>query len=272
MKYLIFIILIKMIKCIYINNQYDITRNKIGKNIFKKFLKKSDIVLDCNCGSGECIKNISPYIDKIYGIEDNEIMYKESKRLNLNNLQDIRLESCIRTSFDNEMFDCLISNQNIQYLGLENIDSFFKESYRILKKRGKLIISTRNKIPDYGDLYWYTEFAPNALKKVSEMIPDEHYLYELLIKNKFNVIDIIKPKDETFMNEKDYLDINGIYHESWRVDKLFWNNVNEDELKNIQDNIHNMLENDTLNDFICKKEKIRKIYGQSIFIIAEKRY
>ena len=90
--------------------------------------------------------------------------------------------------------------------------------------------------------------------------------------NKFNVIDIIKPKDETFMNEKDYLDINGIYHESWRVDKLFWNNVNEDELKNIQDNIHNMLENDTLNDFICKKEKIRKIYGQSIFIIAEKRY
>lgn len=253
-----------------VSSSYNSARNTVGLELFHKHFKNFNRILDSGCGTGMYVQKIEPYYKDIYGIDNNEKMLELLKDKNLKNVK-ISLESCFDTKFKDNFFDGIMSNQVIQHLeSKENINKFIKESVRVLRKNGKLIISTRNKLPNYTDLYWYTDFAPKAVEKMEKKVPDETIINELLRKNNLDVIDVVKPED-TFMNMCHYLNYDGIFDESWRKGESIWSLVDDIELENIQLNIKNMMNNGTLIDYINEKEKLRKLYGQSVFFIAKKR-
>jgi len=253
-----------------VSSSYNFARNTVGLELYHQHFKDVNRILDSGCGTGMYIQKIAPYYKEIYGIDNNEKMLQLLKDKNLKNVK-VSLESCFDTKFEDNFFDGVMSNQVIQHLGGKiNINKFIKESARVLRKNGKLIISTRNKLPNYTDLYWYTDFAPKAVEKMEEKVPDETLVSELLKENNFDIIDVVKP-DDTFMNMGHYLNFEGVFDESWRNGESFWSLVDEIELANIQLNIKNMINDGTLNDYINEKEKLRKLYGQSVFFIAQKR-
>ena len=251
-------------------SSYNFARSTLGLEIYHQHFKNFNKILDSGCGTGMYIQKIVPYYKDIYAIDTNEKMLEKIKEKNFKNVK-VSSNSCFDTKFNDNFFDGIMSNQVIQHLGgKENIEKFIKESARILRKNGKIIISTKNKLPNYTDLYWYTDFAPKAVEKMEKKVPDETIINELLRENNFDIIDIVKP-DESFMNMCHYMNFEGVFDESWRKGESFWSLVDDIELENIQLNIKNMMNDGTLINYINKKEKLRKLYGQSVFFIAKKR-
>lgn len=98
-------------------------------------------LLDIGCGDGEFTMRIIEKLktDEVYGIEIDPNKAKTASE------KGIEVKICDVNKpfpFNDCYFDIVTTNQVIEHL--HNLDNFFKELYRILKKDGQAIISTPN--------------------------------------------------------------------------------------------------------------------------------
>lgn len=166
-------------------------------------VKKEDKVLDAGCGVGGSAFYLAKTCEaKVTGItlSEKQLEYANRKRdeLNLQKLVDFKLEDYNATPFENNTFDLVWAIESIT--SAPDKRAFAKESFRLLKPGGKLIIAD----------YFRTQDAP----------PDKDKLLEQW-QNCWGLADIMTLKDYfmPFKNEGlfpvDKKDITrNIYHSS----------------------------------------------------------
>ncbi len=97
-------------------------------------------IIDVGCGNGYLLNKLSYKAKKIIGIDSSKNLLsfaklKVSRQKNIETkLADVTKRLFLKTG----SFDIIIANMLLQYL--PSIDSFAKESFRILKKNGILIV------------------------------------------------------------------------------------------------------------------------------------
>jgi SAM-dependent methyltransferase len=121
----------------------------------KEYNKKSKKILEI--GAGEC-----PY-QKYFNHADyfsNDI--KQNGNKSINYVGDIERGLNVKS----ENFDCVFSTQVLEHI--KNPDLLFKESARILKKGGKMFLTTNFVYPIHMEPHDYYRFTKYGLKELGE--------------------------------------------------------------------------------------------------------
>lgn len=126
---------------------------KTFENILKNFDNKFDKVLDYGCGNKpykELFKEACNYYfgADIKGNEHAEIIINENGTL----------------PSPNESFDCVLSSQVLEHV--ENPKLYLRESHRVLKNDGILILSTHGYWPYHPDPTDFWRWTSEGLKKI----------------------------------------------------------------------------------------------------------
>jgi len=100
-------------------------------------------ILDVGCddGSFTCLAAKKAKARQIIGVEIN---VQAAKKARERGVQVVLADANKNFPFTNCSFRCLISNQVIEHLELQNIENFLKETHRVLENNGYAIISTPN--------------------------------------------------------------------------------------------------------------------------------
>jgi SAM-dependent methyltransferase len=148
------------------------------------YLKKESIICDLGCGNGSIIKLLSSKIKEGYGIDKNNPEFEEK------NLHFIQGDIAKPLPLENEKFNIVLFLATLEHL--ESPDSVFNETWRILKTKGLLILTTPT--PQSRPLL---EFLAFKLKIISlEEVKDHKHYYSkqeligLLKKYKFKILKL----------------------------------------------------------------------------------
>lgn len=120
--------------------QYRIT------NILKIYRpKKNEKVLDLGCGWGTFCTAIAPMCEKIVGLDYSSksigICRDLAREKKLNNAQFVCADAS-KTGLKSESFDVIISADLFEHIYPEDFIKVIKESSRVLRKKGKLVVWT----------------------------------------------------------------------------------------------------------------------------------
>ena len=121
---------------------------------------KGKKILDAGCGTGYVSRILSQKGGIIYGCDNGIDMLKVAidfeNKLNLNIIYtECNIE---KTGYDNNFFDGIICIGVLMHLNLMGIQNFIEEAYRILKKRGKLIVCVLHP-------FLFNDSSPARMKK-----------------------------------------------------------------------------------------------------------
>lgn len=118
--------------------------SKIQKNRIKKVheiisCESPARILDIGCSNGYISSSLINEATEVYGIDISQKDVSEASTLGLKaQVHDV----ATGLPFENEIFDIVIAAEIIEHL--IDTDYFLKEIYRVLKKDGKLILTTPN--------------------------------------------------------------------------------------------------------------------------------
>jgi 2-polyprenyl-3-methyl-5-hydroxy-6-metoxy-1,4-benzoquinol methylase len=128
-----------------------------------QFIKKMGLlkgdVLDYGCGAGHLLEEMLKEPDaNFYGLDFSADSIDETKKRTIGkfNLKELLLVDKLPTHFNNEQFDCITLIETIEHLQDEALHETMLELFRILKKNGKLFITT----PFNEDLNGNLNFCP----------------------------------------------------------------------------------------------------------------
>lgn len=126
----------------YIYDRYilrDFSKYKI-KKILNYFPKKKDVILlDVGCGEGLFSKHINKEVINYFGMDISKIQVKKAKERGLNVIVH---DLSKKWPFQAEFFDVVLASEIIEHI--YDTDFFLRECYRVLKKKGILILTTPN--------------------------------------------------------------------------------------------------------------------------------
>jgi 2-polyprenyl-3-methyl-5-hydroxy-6-metoxy-1,4-benzoquinol methylase len=131
----------------------------------EQFVKKDNVVLDVPCGSGYGTKLLSSKGAMIYGIDINKDAIEHANEFFKNDLDNFCIGDAedLRKIFpDDKFFDVIISLEGIEHFN--NPNHFLSEVERLLKTKGKFIISTPRK--PHGSPFHITEYNLDEFRNV----------------------------------------------------------------------------------------------------------
>lgn len=159
---------------------YDLYFNSLNKNGFfkilfspiKNYLRGSIIkpktkLLDVGSGSGQFLYEMKNFGLDVFGVEPSNFNKENSKKHGLK----IKNNDLISAKFPKEFFDLITMNQVLEHVS--NPPEIIKEIYRILNKKGTLIIAVPNKDSLAHKFFkedWYQLDVPRHLFHFSEKI------------------------------------------------------------------------------------------------------
>ncbi len=122
----------------YSNNAVNFIKNK-RLRLIKKYINKTDKILEIGCGSGNLLKNIA--CENITGLDISNKMIDECKKICPNG--NFIVGDAENLPFKNNSFDKVIISEVLYYL--PDLNKAIKEAFRVLKKDGLLLITSLNK-------------------------------------------------------------------------------------------------------------------------------
>lgn len=126
----------------------------LGKLGFK--IPENAKVIDIGCGSGSLGNEIiKKYGCKVDGVDMNEVSIEASRKKGLN---VFKFDLDTEWDLPSESYDYVFSTEMIEHM--INTDLFIEESKRILKKGGKLILTTPNLTCWYNRLIFIFGYQP----------------------------------------------------------------------------------------------------------------
>ena len=190
------------------------------EKIIKKFIKPSSSkILNLGCGPGLLEEALSKQGYSGIGIDASPEMIELSvERSNKNNFKEnwqFFVGDCEETKIENTKFDCVVASGLIEYMPED--EKLLKESYRLLKNNGLLILNVTNffgwstslnRITHYikkVDKFIYAAnfikkkfFKENIKAKRLDFIPRKHVPFLFLKKTKKNNFDFVLAKYQGF--------------------------------------------------------------------------
>lgn len=176
-------------------------------DLLKTMISPKDVGLDLGCGTGILTNKIAPFVKEIIGIDISEEMIVEArKNQKTNNIKYKIGNISQKLNFPDNSFDFIISSLTLCHI--EDLESVYKEVYRILKKDGVFIFdeitSKLNKpfSPKYEDYLekfgqqnriWQRHTLDEHLKLIKNM----GFKIEKVIKTQINedLKNVLQPDD-----------------------------------------------------------------------------
>ena len=259
------------------SNSYDNYRNnKSGfneiKNILNNFLINRNNnnldLLDVGCGTGHLLNYMNQYNFKtINGIDPSESMINKSLE-NTKNIMNCKVWVDYIENIKDNSYDIIICNQVIQNLTL-NIEeafnlrqNFYNQLYRVLKKNGLLIITTRNIKNTYSNMYWFCDkiLLEKSINDMNHFVP-KNFLKEVKLINKFNLIKKRISEDLIYKKEY-YYDYNLINDVEWRNADSFWTHVfRNNEFDKFNKYINELIKKNKIEEYIQNNNLLRNEEG-----------
>lgn len=131
-----------------VSGVYDLFENIYNKSVYQstgesvaKYIKNTDKVLECACGTGAISIYIAPVCNKLFVSDFSDGMLKQAKK-KLKNFDNVEFEKVDITNIkaQNDSFDVVVAG-NVIHL-LPEPQNAMKELTRVCKDGGKLIIPT----------------------------------------------------------------------------------------------------------------------------------
>jgi len=127
-------------------------------------IRKTDNLLDIGCGGGYVSKELKERFGcNVTGIDASRVAIKTAKLVNKS--IDFMQMPATSLEFEGDQFDVAICLGVLEHI--EEIDSFLSELTRVVKKNGKIVITTSNK---YSLMYFH--------RKMKEMLKCWKYGYQ----------------------------------------------------------------------------------------------
>lgn len=112
----------------------------------KKYINRTDIVIDVACGTGYGSFELAAFAHKVIGIDiDSETIEFAKRNFKSSNIDYIRGDCLYLTKLLNEKSDVCVSFETIEHLKEEDQNNFLRQIRLTLQSEGVLIISTPNK-------------------------------------------------------------------------------------------------------------------------------
>jgi SAM-dependent methyltransferase len=150
--------------------------------VSNKYKDYSKIVLDYGSGSGYGTKILSNYFSKCYGVDVAEDAVNFAN-LNYHNskLEYLTLNPSIQP-FPNGTFDYIFSFQVFEHVPLNDLETYIKFIYNMLKINGKAIITTPNSFNYFGgfsgNIHHVKEYDIYDLQSIfNKVIPGRFEIY-----------------------------------------------------------------------------------------------
>jgi len=157
-------------------------------------VRKTDVILDVGCGSGNILVESSKKAKIAYGADISskalKFVIKRAKKEGIKNLKLIKIKGN-KFPFKNSFFDKIIATELIEHL--ENPSALLKECYRVLKPGGLIFITT----PNYKSFWPVLEGITDLLHLTPKMRDEQHItklnsrkMQHILQENRFKILKL----------------------------------------------------------------------------------
>jgi len=158
------------LKVVYNENIRPYTKypSQLCNYLFQRFdMKKGDKILDVGCGRGDFLKGFKSLRLEVFGLDCQK---SHSEILEGIEVRYVNVENN-PFPFDSETFDFVFSKSVIEHLWTP--DNFIRESYRVLKPGGRIIIMTPDWhsqrhifYDDFSHVHPYTQISVRDMLKI----------------------------------------------------------------------------------------------------------
>ena len=264
------------------SKNYDSTRIPLGIDIIKNQLASLPCgisavkLLDCGCGSGNYLIPLAEVVGHAYGIDLNQgMLLKARQKMGARKNISLQQGSLLALPYADASFNGLILNQVLHHLDSpetvkthSNTRLFLHEAARVLTKDGLIIINGSTH-EQWRDGFWFYSLLPAARDKLIARHIGLPALEAMLIEENFRIKEVITPIQEVLQGD-DYFNPAGVLEKHVRDGDSTWGMASEKERSDALLTISQMAKQGTLMQFFRKRDALRKIIGQTVFIIAQK--
>ena len=113
---------------------------RVREYVISKVPKDAETILDVGCGNGWAAKEFLPKGKLVFSLDISAINPAKAKKLYPSENHFGIAADSFHLPFYNNSFDCVIGSEIIEHVGEPS--NFVKELFRVIKKGGRLIIST----------------------------------------------------------------------------------------------------------------------------------
>ena len=264
------------------SKNYDTTRIPLGIEIIKNQLASlpggigAVRLLDCGCGSGNYLMPLANLVGQAYGIDLNPgMLSKAQQKVGFRNNIHLQQGSLFNLPYPNDSFDGLTLNQVLHHL--DSIDTakahsntrlFIKEAARVLRSDGLIIINGSTH-EQWRDGFWFYSLLPEARDKLIARHIGLPELEAMLIEEGFSIKEVIIPVQEVLQGD-DYFNPAEVLQKHVRDGDSTWGMASEEERSTALHTIAEMVKQGTLEQFFQQRDALRKIIGQTMFVVAQK--
>ena len=165
----------------------EITYEHLNRYVSVEDFVKKKVVLDAACGVGYGTHIIAGSAKRVFGIDiDSEAIAYAKEHYAASNITYKR-SSVTALPFKDDFFDVVVSFETIEHIGEEDQELFMSEIKRVLKKDGKLIISTPDKQIYNKEGESHNEFH------IKEFYANEFYNF---LKSRFEHVNFLYQRNE----------------------------------------------------------------------------
>ena len=181
--------------------------------------------------------------------------------------------------FADETFDGIVCNQVLHHLdqgesddadsaGFPNVQSFFREAFRVLRPNGVLVINTSSH-QQHRDGFWWAALIPAAMDRMVPRFPSIDRFESISQQMGFVGFETTVPVDEVLQGEQ-YLNPEGPLSAAWRAGDSSWSLATEEELAQALDTVTSNLKDGSMAAFLEEREQLRAKIGQTTFVVVRK--
>ena len=119
------------------------------------------------------------------------------------------------------------------------------------------------------DGFWWTDLIPAAIERFNYRLPTLDRLRSMLAETGFDVVLAVADLHGVLQGTS-YLDTRGPLKEQWRAGDSAWSLASATELAAAQERVERMHQDGTIDQFLARREALRRETGQSTFLCGRK--